>query len=197
MKPTHTLVLLAASLLAAGAAAAQTTPPPKPADNEATATGVVVLCPFEVGSKKDTSYGATNSLTATRTARPINETPLAIRVLTAEFLKDTGASSSFTDAFRYVPSVVPDNRSEGEGQNISGSVIGYARGFPLTGVLRNGVSRNGAFSLRNLERVGFLKGPVSVFFGAAEPGGTVNYITAWSAEFMGAFRFGQMAKVMI
>ena len=138
---------------------------------------IINLSPFEVKSTKDTSYGATNSLTATRIATAIKDTPLAISVITADFLNDTGSTNSFTDSFRYVPSIVPDSRSEGEASGIFGSVIGYARGFPLDAIMRNGISRAGAFSLRNVERVEFLKGPVSVFYGASQPGGTVNYIT--------------------
>lgn len=137
---------------------------------------VVELDPFTVESDSDSSYGATNSLTATRMAREIKDIPLAISVVTAEFLQDTGATT-FTDAFKYVPSLVPDARSEGEAPGVFGSVLGYARGFPLSATMRNGVSRSGGLSLYNVERVEVLKGPVSVFFGASEPGGTVNYIT--------------------
>lgn len=164
---TAALAVFAASTLAAQTA------PPAPNTPEAP----IALSSFEVKSTKDTSYGATNSLAATRIARPISETPLAISVLTADFLQDTASTNSLTDAFRYVPSVVPDARSEGEARGIFGSDIGYIRGFPINAITRNGVSRAGSFSLRNVERVEILKGPVSVFFGASEPGGTVNYIT--------------------
>jgi outer membrane receptor protein involved in Fe transport len=56
----------------------------------------------------------------------------------------------------------------------SGSTI---RGFIPTLILQNGFRRTGTMTVENVERVEIVKGPASVFFGQAAPGGLINVIT--------------------
>lgn len=172
MKPTQPLVQLFTSLLVAGAAAAQTAPAPKPAaENDP-----VTLSAFEVRSEKDYGYLSTNSVTATRASRPIFETPLAISVLNEDFLNDIAGTGNLLDATRYTASVSGETRNDGASRGVFGVGNGTIRGFPVDAILRNGISRRGGFSFDNVARLEILKGPVSVFFGSAQPGGTINYV---------------------
>jgi len=154
---------------------AQSTPPPAASDpNEEKA---VVLTAYEVTSALDHGYRATNSVTATRTALPIFDIPLSVSVMTEEFVKDIAGDGSLLDATRYIASVVGETRNGNAGRGIFGAGNGTIRSFPVDAILRNGVYRRGGFNLENIDRIEILKGPVSVFFGAAQPGGTINYIT--------------------
>jgi outer membrane receptor protein involved in Fe transport len=136
----------------------------------------VKLQTFEVRSEKDYGYKAVNSLTATRTATDIFDTPFSISVVTESFLKDIDALT-MTDALKYVSSVTGEARNDGASRGNFGVGNGSIRGFQVDAILRNGVNRRGSFSLANISRIEVLKGPVSVFFGSAQPGGTINYIT--------------------
>jgi outer membrane receptor protein involved in Fe transport len=165
------------SVLASAAASvslAQTAPQPTSSASE---SEKLVLTPFTVSSERDYGYRATNSVTATRNARSIFETPLAVSVLNEDFLIDTAGTGNLLDATRYSASVAGETRNDGASRGVFGVGNGTIRGFPVDAILRNGVYRRSGFSFDNAERIEILKGPVSVFFGAAQPGGTINYIT--------------------
>ncbi len=172
--------LLAALLCTSGLGASQafaqaTTPSPE----TSTATEeVIVLNPFTVSDDKALGYQVTNSISATRFARPIVDTPLTISVVTDGFLQDTGAKARFDEVYSYVPGMYADARADTATRSPwGGTATGSIRGFPVNAILRNGFARESNFSLRNVARVEVLKGPVSVLFGSAQPGGTINYLT--------------------
>jgi outer membrane receptor protein involved in Fe transport len=165
------LSLVSANVMRAQAAPAASSPPP--AGRQETIT----LSAFNVSSERDYGYRAANSVTATRTAQSIFETPLAISVLNEDFLIDIGGTGNLVDATRYSASVAGETRNDGASRGVFGVGNGTIRGFPVDAILRNGVYRRSGFSFDNADRIEILKGPVSVFFGAAQPGGTINYIT--------------------
>jgi outer membrane receptor protein involved in Fe transport len=141
-----------------------------PADEE-----TVQLSPFEVTSSRDYGYRATNSLTATRTATPVVNIPLNIAVLTEEFIGDID-STNLNDALEYISSV--QTSALGNNGRIGGSSDGTRiRGFEIPFQLRNGFRRDRNVTVRNIERIEVVKGPVSQLFGQATPGGLINYIT--------------------
>ncbi len=157
------LAWLATALAQSAPAAA-----PKPED-------VVQLSAFRVESDRDYGYRATNTMTATRTAAPIIETPLNIAVLTEDFFNDIGANF-LNDGLKYVSSV--STTTLGNNGRIGGSGDGTKiRGFDIPFALRNGFRRSYNVTVRNLERVEVAKGPVSLLFGQTAPGGLINYIT--------------------
>jgi outer membrane receptor protein involved in Fe transport len=133
------------------------------------------LSPFEVKSDRDYGYRATNTMTATRTAAPILETPLNIAVVTEEFFSDIGANY-LNDGLKYVSNV--STTTLGNNGRIGGSGDGTKiRGFDIPFALRNGFRRNRNVVIRNIDRVEVAKGPVSMLFGQTAPGGLINYIT--------------------
>ncbi len=134
-------------------------------------TELFEMSAFEVRAQEDFGYRAVNSLTATRIGVSLLQVPLSVQVITEEFVQDLGIAS-FADMLRYVSSSVGDTLSE---SGASGNT--YIRGFPTAWTLRNGFRRYRALVVENVDRMEVVKGPVSVFFGQAAPGGITNIIT--------------------
>jgi outer membrane receptor protein involved in Fe transport len=51
------------------------------------------------------------------------------------------------------------------------------RAFPISNILRNGLPRAGNHSLKAVDRVEVVKGPVAILYGQSTPGGAINYMT--------------------
>jgi iron complex outermembrane recepter protein len=118
-------------------------------------------------------YRAEEASSATRTDTPIRDIPQSIQVIPREVLKDQG-TIRVQDAL----------------QNVSGSTsAGYYQGFSeylsLRGFganlfrdgLRSYQDYGGLIETADIERIEVLKGPASVLFGDAPPGGLVNLVT--------------------
>ena len=87
--------LLAVCLLPVLASGQATSAGAPPAEDD-----IIVLSAFEVDASKDDRYRAGNSVSATGLNTPIKELPMTIQVVTAEFIKDLGATD-FTEALAY------------------------------------------------------------------------------------------------
>ncbi|NDJ17904.1 TonB-dependent siderophore receptor [Myxacorys almedinensis A] len=132
-------------------------------------------------------YRVPNATTATRTDTPIRDIPGSIQVIPRQILEDQ-KTTRIQEALENVSGV----RKEG---NYGGTDAGgyNIRGFAQDGNFRNGFSDNDFYSsvdTANIERIEVLKGPASVLFGQAEPGGIINVVTKqplstpyYSAEF--------------
>ena len=118
------------------------------------------------------SYRATEASSATRTDTPIRDIPQSIQVIPREVLKDQG-TIRVRDAL----------------QNVSGSTsAGYYQGFSeylsLRGFnanqfrdgLRSYQDYGGFIETADIDRIEVVKGPASVLFGDAPPGGLVNLV---------------------
>ncbi|MFQ4143526.1 TonB-dependent siderophore receptor [Chlorogloeopsis sp. ULAP02] len=118
-------------------------------------------------------YRVEEASTATKTDTPLRDIPQSIQVIPREVLKDQG-TVRVQDAL----------------QNVSGSTnAGYYQGFSeylaLRGfranVFRDGIRSyqdyGGLIETADIERLEVLKGPASVLFGDAPPGGLVNLVT--------------------
>jgi len=140
------------------------------ADDE-TATGPVV------------GYVARRSATGTKTDTPIIETPQSVAVVTRDQM-DTQGAQTVSEALRYTAGVLTGT---GGGQTRFDTV--FIRGF---GGLSNGsnftkyvdglgwphIARTSVqMDPYALERVEVLRGPSSVLFGQADPGGFVNMVS--------------------
>lgn len=175
----HLINLSAAVLLLlASSASAQTAPssatsamPPK------TSEPVFELDPFEVKAAKDYGYQAANSVTATGIGTAIIDVPVNINVLTADYIRDRGATE-LRQIVNQVSSVNSDIKDE--------STI-TVRGFEAL-VQTDGSTTDRGFALDDAERVEIVKGPSSVFHGLVRPGGVINIVTAkpdltrWSGQ---------------
>jgi iron complex outermembrane recepter protein len=121
---------------------------------------------------KDTTAGA-------KTDTPLNEIPQAVSVIGREELDDRGVVNKVDEALRYTPGVVAAPFGTDPDTDWY-----YIRGFDATqtGVYLDGLNLFsygfGGFQIDPfmLERVEVLKGPASVLYGGANPGGIVNMV---------------------
>jgi iron complex outermembrane recepter protein len=173
---TSTRRRLAAGTLALGLASlapqslwAQAIPPPS-SPTRAAVDDPIVLSPFEVSTTSDVGYVASTSLSGTRVATEIANLPMTVNVLTKEFLDDIGVQD-LQDAVRYTA-----------GAYQSESIIGDQNAFQIRGLrqdysLRNGFRSASQPTFFGIARVEVVKGPASVLYGQAYPGGVLNFIT--------------------
>lgn len=175
-KPIALLVCLLGFIITSGPLMGQTTAPA--ASNWSTpATRLdeetIELSPFVVSTEKDAGYAATNTLAGTRLRSEIMNTPVSLSILTRDFLNDIAA----IDANRAMDYVL---NASNETDDATGSFRTY---FPFNYRVRNFANATNA---RNYFRSSFLgesynvdsfevaRGPNSVLFGIASPGGTFN-----------------------
>ncbi|MBP9911832.1 MAG: TonB-dependent receptor plug domain-containing protein, partial [Opitutaceae bacterium] len=139
---------------------------------------VVVLKAFEVQSDRDFGYLKTNAATATRIGMEIQKVPMAVSVLSREFLEDTNARS-LMDLLRYSASASGDTRyaMRRPGNEATAQGAFTLRGFAVNTVMRNGIFRYISYNMDSVDRVEVVKGPAAVFFGQGFPGGVINYIS--------------------
>ncbi|MEH2010280.1 TonB-dependent siderophore receptor [Nostoc sp.] len=119
-------------------------------------------------------YRVPDASTATRTDTPLRDIPASIQVVPRQVLQDQKAVR-LQDALQNVSGVTQAGNYGG-----TGAARYIIRGFSQDGNFRNGFRDADFFTLSeiaNLERVEVLKGPASVLFGEAEPGGIINLVT--------------------
>ncbi|MAX53883.1 MAG: TonB-dependent siderophore receptor [Methylophaga sp.] len=132
----------------------------------------------ETGLGAVSGYVAKRSITAAKSDIPLIETPQSVSIVTADQIAIQNAES-LHQALKYTPGIVPmgsDNTtSDGmiiRGFNVTGSAPMYLNGTKLSRNTFSGVSEPYA-----MERIEILKGPASVLYGNAAPGGIVNMVT--------------------
>jgi iron complex outermembrane recepter protein len=132
----------------------------------------------EIGLGPVVGYVAKRSITAAKADIPLIETPQAVNVVTADEIEIHNAES-LNQALQYTPGVVPmgadSATSDGmiiRGFNVTGSSPIYLNGSKLPRNTFSGVSEPYA-----MERIEVLKGPASVLYGNAAPGGIVNMVS--------------------
>lgn len=119
---------------------------------------------------------ATRSATGTKTDTPIIETPQSISVVSSEEFKNYGARN-FKEALGYTAGI---SSQEGGGNRASDELT--IRGFANYEFYRDGSKfqsnrYDGQQELYGLERLEVLKGPSSILYGAAVPGGLINAVS--------------------
>lgn len=199
LNPNLEKMKLTQSPLLIGALASLVTGTPSFAQEGEAEEEVFLLDPFTVESGSVEGYVATTAMTATKIGTAIKDTPLNVQVMTSEFMDDT-AMLDFSEITKYSTSFSQDavntsnfNSVLNAGQrgdttgpdDVSGQGrVGVnppngirLRAFPITNILRNGLPRAGNHSLKGVDRVEVVKGPVAIFFGQSQPGGAINYVT--------------------
>ncbi|MCA1439628.1 TonB-dependent siderophore receptor [Ensifer sp. IC4062] len=125
-------------------------------------------------------YVAKATTTGSKTATPLTEIPQSVSVVGREELDDRAVVNKVDEALRYTPGVA----TEPFGTDADTDWF-YIRGFDATqtGVFLDGLSLYsfsfGGFQIDPfmLERIEVLKGPASVLYGGANPGGIINLIS--------------------
>lgn len=131
--------------------------------------------PPETGISPVKGYVAQVSRAGTKTDTPLIKTPQSISVVTSDQMQDQ-AARSVADAFRYTPGVLTDYRGS---SNLHDEM--FVRGFSYVPRFLNGLvygsNSFGQIDPYLLERVELIRGPASVLYGQANPGGIVNMVS--------------------
>ena len=116
-------------------------------------------------------YMRPNAITATKTDTPLMQTPMSVKVVPQQVLKDQQVIT-VDQALRNVSGAV---------SGAGGSGLFFLRGFGNYNIYRDGYLNQSQWAhtedLANVERVEVLKGPGSLLYGRTEPGGLVNFVT--------------------
>ena len=139
-------------------------------------------------------YRVPNASTATRTDTPIRDVPASIQVVPRQVIEDQKAIQ-ISEAVRNVSGVV--QRSTAANRNDDISIRGFNFSNQFKDGFREGLGNRIFNETSNLERIEVLKGPASILYGQAEPGGIINLVTKkpladpyYAAEFTaGSFSF--------
>lgn len=118
-------------------------------------------------------YSTVANSTATKTSTPVQETPVSIQVVPGVLLEDQQST-------RLEEAVVGNVSGVQRGWSYGGLYENFIiRGFDTQlGTYRNGFQVFAApTELSTAEQVEVVKGPASVLYGRAEPGGIVNVVT--------------------
>ncbi|MEM7062484.1 MAG: TonB-dependent siderophore receptor [Cyanobacteria bacterium P01_B01_bin.77] len=124
---------------------------------------------------EDEGYNPSTATTGTRIDAPLRDIPQSIQVIPQQVLEDQAVIRT-GDALRNVSGI-------GVVRDFGGSNFAFsARGFEDVRILRNGIlsgeeDQSTVTIPSTIERIEVLKGPASVLYGRAEPGGLVNIIT--------------------
>ncbi|HSH09790.1 MAG TPA: TonB-dependent receptor plug domain-containing protein, partial [Oceanipulchritudo sp.] len=159
-------------------------------ETTATSSEVFELSPFEVSTSDDRGYYASNAISGSRIAVPIQDMPLTIEVVTSEFIEDTGATD-LRDTLKYSAGILLQSQNDAFGSfdnlgNVNnpegatgdkGDSSFKIRGFVVENTLRNGFRRQNATDTINIDRVEVIRGPSALLYGVGNFGGVVNYIT--------------------
>ena len=164
-------------LVSVGRLSAQTTAAPAAKADEET----IVLSPFVVEASEDQGYTAKDTLAGTRVRTELKDVASAISVVTAQFLKDTGAKNS-ADLLIYTPSTevggIRGNFSGVAGggiyqeNTISSST--RVRGLDSADNTRDYFLTDIPWDGFNVGRVDLQRGPNSILFGVGSPAGIIN-----------------------
>ncbi|MEN8444322.1 MAG: TonB-dependent siderophore receptor [Cyanobacteria bacterium J06555_13] len=128
-----------------------------------------------VTEEEDEGYNPSTATTGTRIDAPLRDIPQSIQVIPRQVIEDQAIIRT-GDALRNVSGI-------GVVRDFGGSNFAFsARGFEDARILRNGIlsgeeDQSTVTLPSTVERIEILKGPASVLYGRAEPGGLVNIIT--------------------
>jgi iron complex outermembrane receptor protein len=120
-------------------------------------------------------YIVDRATAATKTDVPIKETPVSVQVVPKQVIVDQSINR-LQEALENV-SGVRSNNNDIEGYNYK------IRGFRSVYIFRNGLAIPGgdsnptSFDTANIESIEVLKGPASILYGRAEPGGLISITT--------------------
>jgi outer membrane receptor protein involved in Fe transport len=179
----------AALLLAAGAAASAQTAPSEtdPTVESETSEELVELSPFVVEAGADADgYRANSTLAGTRVRTDLSDVASSISVVTAQFIKDTGATNNQT-LLQYTTNTevggvmgnfaaVGGTFVEGarEGNFTNPNVNTRIRGLDSADSTRDYFLTDIPWDAFNVGRIDIQRGPNSILFGIGSPAGIIN-----------------------
>ncbi|MBL9199763.1 MAG: TonB-dependent receptor [Opitutaceae bacterium] len=157
--------LAAALLSVATSGHAQTAAAPAAKDDP------IVLNPFDVTAGANKGYMATNTISGTAMNTPLKDVPMAINVITAEFLADS-LVGNFEQALDYNSAITQTSRLPVSNRNDAFAI----RGFRNRNTLVDGVIAGEFIPPQMIDRIEIVKGP-NTLYGQSDPGGLINVIS--------------------
>lgn len=159
---------LAALLVSALVGSAQTG---APTPNKPDTSETILLNPFDVTAGSNKGYMATNTISGTAMNTPLKDVPMAINVITAEFLADS-LVGNFEQALDYNSAITQASRLP-----VNSRADAFAiRGFRNRNTLVDGVSTGEFIPTQMIDRIEVVKGP-NTLYGQSDPGGLINVIS--------------------
>jgi iron complex outermembrane recepter protein len=127
--------------------------------------------------EENAGYQVPDATTATRTTTPLKDIPQSVKIIPQQVLEDQNVQS-LQEALKNVAGVAPGDPtlSPFDGFAIRGFFGGNSANTLYDG-LDDAADFAPSANFANVERVEVLKGPASVLFGQATPGGTINFIS--------------------
>ena len=126
-------------------------------------------------------YDVEKASSATRVSTPLLETPVTVNVVDQQLIQD----KAILNPSELANAVTGVQASPGLMGNAGGEFL--IRGFATNGInYRDGFrvqEKDAIRDMANVERVEFVKGPASVLYGSAQPGGAVNTITKQAVNY--------------
>ena len=128
------------------------------------------LDPFTVQATE--GYTATNTISGTGLSTPLQNVPMAINIITSDFLEDSHIGE-FTHAMDYNASITQTGRND-NGNSVASTFA--IRGYRNSTMLVDGVLGGMVLPMQMIDRIEVVKGP-NTLYGQAEPSGLINVIT--------------------
>jgi outer membrane receptor protein involved in Fe transport len=148
------------------------TPTPTAAANS---EEVVTIPEFQVtAGRASDEWFATQAMSGTRTAQPLIESPYQVQVITQEFMEDFKLLA-LGEQMSYFSGYQSDSNLSDAAINFTAAAASF-RGFPVT-IIRDGFRRTPPPQIGNIYQMEVIKGPISTLYGAAQPGGLINYVS--------------------
>ena len=134
------------------------------------------LSPFQISQDSDQGYMATETLAGTRLRTSVRDVGAAITIMTAEFMEDVGVTS-LEEALEFAPNT--DTFETGIINLPNGASTRNQNTYSVRGLTNTSLSRDFfptiyRADVYNTERLTFSRGPNSILFGIAQPGGVIN-----------------------
>ena len=136
----------------------------------------VVLSPFEVNTARDRGFVASSSLAGGRLAGELADTPIAMTVLTRDFI-DALELTDLTQLTKWSTNAYDVPEGDSVGFAIGDRLKLSSRGVGSNNPQRNFFPVNFNFDSYNIERLDLARGPNAVLFGTSGVGGTTNSVT--------------------
>lgn len=159
------------------AAKADDTSPTKAVASSKTNSVPTKLPDVIVTAEGPAAYHVPDASAATKIETPVIQTPVSVQVIPLQVLQDQ-QDTRLDQALQNVSGVIQNNDSYGTGDSFS--IRGfdsmeetYEDGLKLDQYSTGGLTR----SLANVDSIEVVKGPASVLYGRAEPGGLVSIVT--------------------
>ncbi|PTY06114.1 TonB-dependent receptor [Opitutaceae bacterium EW11] len=184
----RTLLTLAGATISAALCAQTATRPATTSDTSSANEEMIVLSPFEVTAQSSTGYVATQTLAGSRINTRLDDVGSAISVVTAEFLKDVGATDNKTLLAYTTNTEVGGAQgnfrgaSGGQNQDETGAFTNPNQNTRVRGLTSADNTRNFFISDipwdgYNVDRVDMQRGANSILFGLGSPAGIINTTT--------------------